>query len=154
VHTPTARSIVDALYRGDAVGAKKVFVDYVGGAKDPAEQKARAQSLQSSIQAANPLKLGSTSNKDFVAGFWKWAQAGHNISQSQMDDFRDLMNTYSQTLKAARLAPQELRSRRKARRWWSARNSGQLRRIICVLRFVKRTSPRRSWRASRLKVCP
>jgi hypothetical protein len=35
VHTPTARSIVDALYRGDAVGAKKLFVDYVKSAPTP-----------------------------------------------------------------------------------------------------------------------
>ena len=107
VHTPYAHSIVDALYRGDAVGARKIFDDYVHATKDPKEQKARIQSLTGSIQASNPLKLGSTSNKDFVDGFWRWAQAGHNIGQGQIDDFRELMNTYSKTMYAAKFGKQE-----------------------------------------------
>ncbi len=34
VHTPTAQSVIDALYRGDAEGAKKIFTDYINSTKD------------------------------------------------------------------------------------------------------------------------
>jgi hypothetical protein len=63
-HTPTGQSMVDALYRGDAVGAKKIFTDYINVTKDPAEQKKRANSVRSSVQSATsigqPLELLAT----------------------------------------------------------------------------------------------
>jgi N-acetyl-anhydromuramyl-L-alanine amidase AmpD len=99
-HTPAGRSIVDALYRGDALAAKKLFTDYVKAGANPAERQKRAKALEGMIQSANPLKLGSKSNKDFAIAFWKWAQAG-NVTPAQIAEYRDLVNRFANAAYAA-----------------------------------------------------
>ncbi len=62
-----------------------------------------ADSLRGMVQHANPLMLGSVANKAVAADFWKWAQAG-NVQPAQLQEFRDLMNTYQKTMFAAGLS--------------------------------------------------
>jgi hypothetical protein len=100
-NTPVARSIVDALYRGDAITAKKILADYLKAAPNAAEAKKRLNSITSSVQSATPLKLGSKSNKEFAQGFWDWAQQKGNVTKAQIEDYKKVVNDFANTAFAA-----------------------------------------------------
>jgi hypothetical protein len=101
-HTPTAQSIVDALYRGDAAGAKKIFSDYLNAAKgNPGEQTKRKNSITAMVASATPLKLGTARNKDFATAFWKWAQREGNVTPAQIADYKDVVNNFAKASYAA-----------------------------------------------------
>jgi hypothetical protein len=101
-HRPVAQSVVDALYRGDALAAKKLVSDYVKAAPDATQAKKRLTGVLASVRSANPLKFGSTSNKDFAAAFWKWAASG-NVSKAQLQEFRELVDNFNEAYSAAGL---------------------------------------------------
>jgi hypothetical protein len=100
-YTPTTQSIVDALYRGDAVTAMKIETDFLKSIPDDATRKKAANSIRASIQSSTPLRLGSTSNPDFQKTFWNWAREEGNVTPAQESDFRGLVNTYAKTAYAA-----------------------------------------------------
>jgi hypothetical protein len=100
-YTPTTQSIVDALYRGDAVTAMKIQADFLKSVPDAATRKKAANSIRASIQSSIPLRLGSTSNPEFQKEFWNWAREQGNVTPAQVADFRALVNTYAKTAYAA-----------------------------------------------------
>lgn len=93
-NTPVAQSVVDALYRGDAAGAQKLLIDYLKSIPDEADRKKAANSIKATVQSATPLKLGSTSNKEFAQGFWDWAQKG-NVTPAQIADYKKVVNAFA-----------------------------------------------------------
>jgi hypothetical protein len=97
-----AQSVIDALYRGDALGARKIYADYIRAAPNAAEAKKRLTGVLASVRSANPLRFGSTSNKDFAAAFWKWAADG-NVSKAQIQEFRQLVDNFNEAYLAAGL---------------------------------------------------
>ena len=89
--------MVDALYRGDAAGAKKILADYMKAAPNAQEAKKRKDSVTSTVQSATPLKLGSKRNKEFAQGFWDWAQKEGNVTPAQIADYKKAVNAFADT---------------------------------------------------------
>ncbi len=96
--SPLMRDIHDALSSGDVQSAKEKIADYLSFAPVGPAREARRKSLQSSIRARQPIRVGAAGEARREL-FLKWAK--ERLSQEDLKRVHDIDAVYRQTARRA-----------------------------------------------------